>query len=371
MPCDRGTDIIVVGGGGDVDPGLPSQLSVEDVNVAIQSDTSKKCVFVITASPPNWTQAITVHYATRNGTATAGTHYTGASGTATIPAGSDSIEVPVTVLTPNISGSLKFYLDLTSPTNSTILDATAQGLLDYSLAPTKPEDLVSHTAWSSDNAVYYDQTAKTSTLNGCSAFAAAGMMSALWSHFHPTSPRERFDAPGLWASDTSYSMENHLNDLKSSGIKKCARESNGYVESCEYCCTPTGSKWKLSAWYQIPNPPKTRAEIVRRVKINVYNYGVVICSTSFYSTWYHPVKNSAGLYVLSSNRVSTTTGHIWIVVGWNNNKAGGAFLMQSSFGKRWCSNGRVWLPYSYISTETRSGVNNHYRFVSVRGLVAP
>ncbi len=45
-----------------------------------------------------WNQAITVNYATSNGTAVAGTDYTATSGTLTIPAGATSGTVTVTLL---------------------------------------------------------------------------------------------------------------------------------------------------------------------------------------------------------------------------------------------------------------------------------
>ena len=67
--------------------------------------------------------AVTVDYATADGTAVAGTDYTATAGTLTIPAGQTSATVAVPVLVDTSqTGSLTFTLDLTSPSGNALLD---------------------------------------------------------------------------------------------------------------------------------------------------------------------------------------------------------------------------------------------------------
>ena len=67
-----------------------------------------------------WTQAITVNYATSNGTALGGTDYTATSGTLTIPAGSTSGSVTVPLLGARETSNRTFSLTLSSPSNATL-----------------------------------------------------------------------------------------------------------------------------------------------------------------------------------------------------------------------------------------------------------
>ena len=65
-----------------------------------------------------------VTYATADGTAIAGTNYTAATGTITFPAGTTTEQVPVTIL-GGVASTADFTLNLTTPVNATISDATA------------------------------------------------------------------------------------------------------------------------------------------------------------------------------------------------------------------------------------------------------
>ena len=86
-------------------------------------------VFTVTLSAP-WPVAVSVHYATADGTATAGNDYTARSGTLVIPAGATSgtISVPVqgdVVYEPNET----FTVTLSSPVSATIDDGQAVGTI--------------------------------------------------------------------------------------------------------------------------------------------------------------------------------------------------------------------------------------------------
>jgi hypothetical protein len=102
---------------------VPS-LSVADVTVAEGPGVS--AAFAVTLSAVCG-QAVTVAYATANGTATAGQDYTATSGTLTIPAGSTSGTVSVPILDDALfEPNEHFTLTLSSPTSPlTLSRATA------------------------------------------------------------------------------------------------------------------------------------------------------------------------------------------------------------------------------------------------------
>ena len=60
-----------------------STLSVNDVSVTEGHTGTTLATFTVTLSPANPTQAVTVNYATANGSATAGSDYAATSGTVT------------------------------------------------------------------------------------------------------------------------------------------------------------------------------------------------------------------------------------------------------------------------------------------------
>lgn len=77
--------------------------------------------------------AVTVKYATADGTATAGEDYVATSGTVTFAAGETSKTIAVTVLGDNVAEGVEtFRLLLSSPTRATIADGTGVGTINDS-----------------------------------------------------------------------------------------------------------------------------------------------------------------------------------------------------------------------------------------------
>jgi hypothetical protein len=86
---------------------------------------------------------VTVSYATADGTALAGTNYVAVSGVATIPAGSSSVTIPITVDGSAMTQpQLQFYVNLSNPANAaltqfqatitiTARDTDGDGMPDY------------------------------------------------------------------------------------------------------------------------------------------------------------------------------------------------------------------------------------------------
>ena len=121
-----GTDGDDGNGDGDGDgDGLPS-LSVADAPAVAEGGTAG---FVVRLSPASG-QAVTVAFATADGSATAGSDYTGTSGTLRFEPGDTTRTVQVTVLDDEIREDAEtFSVVLSDPVGATIADGTGEGTI--------------------------------------------------------------------------------------------------------------------------------------------------------------------------------------------------------------------------------------------------
>ncbi len=119
-------------------PTTPSA-SVADVSIVEGNSGSKNAVFTVSLSAAS-TTAVTVNYATSNGTATAGSDYTAASGSITFAPGETSKTINVAILgDTTVESDETFNLVLSSPVGATISRATAVGkITNDDAAPVLP-----------------------------------------------------------------------------------------------------------------------------------------------------------------------------------------------------------------------------------------
>ena len=118
-------------------PPLPT-LAIDDVEV---SEGAGSAEFTVTLSAPS-AAAVTVAYATSDGTARAGQDYTGATGTLTIVAGSRTGTISVAVLDDDyVEEDETFTVTLSAPTNATILDGMGTGTIEDDDAVEPPPEL--------------------------------------------------------------------------------------------------------------------------------------------------------------------------------------------------------------------------------------
>jgi len=105
-------------------------ISVGDVSAAEGNNGTRPFTFTVTLSNPSY-QSVTVQYATANGTATtANKDYTATGGTVTFAAGETSKTITVQVKGDNKREANETLLvNLTSPTNATLLDAQGLGTI--------------------------------------------------------------------------------------------------------------------------------------------------------------------------------------------------------------------------------------------------
>jgi hypothetical protein len=124
---DAGTGHTVTAKGFDLEPTAPT-LSIGDASVS-EGNAGATLTFPITLSRPVARDS-TVHYATSNGTAKAGDDYRATSGTVTVPAGSTSATVPVTVISDKLrEPNETLGVTLSAPVNATLADGTAVGTI--------------------------------------------------------------------------------------------------------------------------------------------------------------------------------------------------------------------------------------------------
>jgi DNA-binding beta-propeller fold protein YncE len=122
--------VLTATGGASASPAALPNLSFKGAQ-AIASPHGATMTFRATLSSAS-ASTVTVHYATKNGTAVAGTDYMAASGTLTLAAGTTSGSVTVTLLPVRLGagGSNKsFFLDLSSPTGATLSTPSVNGTI--------------------------------------------------------------------------------------------------------------------------------------------------------------------------------------------------------------------------------------------------
>jgi hypothetical protein len=114
----------------DSPPVEDSALSVNDVTVAEGNSGTANLVFTVSLSKPDGLRVITVNYATADVSAMAGADYTAVSGTLTFPKGSttQTVNVPI-VGDTTVEADESFTLNLTSPVNATLADASGVGTI--------------------------------------------------------------------------------------------------------------------------------------------------------------------------------------------------------------------------------------------------
>ncbi|MCM2314770.1 MAG: hypothetical protein NDJ92_06420 [Thermoanaerobaculia bacterium] len=108
----------------------PPEITVSDVAVLEGDAGTVNAVFTVTLTPAS-AGTVTVDYATANGTATAGSDYTALSSTTlTFLAGETSKQVMVSVTGDTTTETNEtFFLNLSNPTNATILDPQGLGTI--------------------------------------------------------------------------------------------------------------------------------------------------------------------------------------------------------------------------------------------------
>jgi len=117
------------GSGTITDDDAPPTLSIDDVTVTEGTGGTRNAVFTVSLSQASG-KTVTVSYATANGTATAGSDYTSKSGTLTFAPGQATRTISVSVKSDSTDEPDEtFLVNLSTPTNATILDGQGVGTI--------------------------------------------------------------------------------------------------------------------------------------------------------------------------------------------------------------------------------------------------
>jgi hypothetical protein len=107
----------------------PPKVAIGDVTVLEGNSGTTAFVFTVSLSAPS-SQAVSVNFATADGTATAGSDNQATSGTLTIPAGQTSGTITVLVNGDRLAEPNEtFFVNLSNPTNATLADGQGVGTI--------------------------------------------------------------------------------------------------------------------------------------------------------------------------------------------------------------------------------------------------
>lgn len=132
----------------------------------------------------------------------------------------------------------------------------------------------------------------------------------------------------LQLKDFSYSQTNCNNKPSSNGFQKAKGNTILTYE-------------RLAKW----NNPNN---LVGKVKKAIANKNPVVIGMQIFSSFY----NSKGVWDGSTAR--KLGGHAMVVVGYDDNKYGGAFEILNSWGTKWGNNGFIWVKYNDFNTYTKT-----------------
>ncbi|MFA5911139.1 MAG: Calx-beta domain-containing protein [Vicinamibacterales bacterium] len=119
----------VQGGGTITDDDPAPTITIADLSISEGNSGTKLASFTLTLSAASG-QAVTVAYATANGTASAGSDYVAATGTATFAAGATTATVNVTLNGDSLyEANETFVIDLSLPVNATLARTQATGTI--------------------------------------------------------------------------------------------------------------------------------------------------------------------------------------------------------------------------------------------------
>jgi hypothetical protein len=353
------------------DPTTPDpEVSILDGEVIV-SGGSRTAKFVVEMSNVNAID-VSMRYDTSNGAAQAGIHYTAKiNQTLIISAGNTRGIITVNILEPsNYIGNYNFRVTLSAPVDCTIDDALGDIFVHFPYGdggdppppPPPPPDDSSFTGFQKPGTVY-DQFVGCDYTYSCTAAATGAAMSGLvqkatgrdiafdWKKLYR-------DAGGCLSCGHSCNGENWLTmlrHLKNTGIKE-----------------EDSSTFRKIASFSELNRSQGKSGLIADIKQAIKAHGVVYLASPWYSDlsagqpgWNRCYscndfvlqnpdangpygKNTSPRCLNMKGMTAAAFGHAWILTGWNNNKANGAFEIQSSHGRDWGNDGRGWMPYSYL-----------------------
>ncbi|HTR71874.1 MAG TPA: C1 family peptidase [Mycobacteriales bacterium] len=97
----------------------------------------------------------------------------------------------------------------------------------------------------------------------------------------------------------------------------------------------TAPEFKIASYHAVSFAAATIKSALAQLKVPIW------IATSWYGNWFKPVNG-----VLPKPVGSVVGGHARFIFGWDDNVAGGSFLVRNSWGAAWGSNGNSYDPYA-------------------------
>lgn len=334
--------------------------------------------FEVTPTPINYAASINVLWSTANGTAISGTNYTGASNQLlTFAAGEGTKKFQVNALFPvGATGQKTFTVNLSSNSaGTTIGDGSGAGIIYYADSPPPPPPdpgTGAYTGWPTNFATIYSQFLSCSGSpcpgrcggctykSACTAFAGAAITSC--HRYVDQKDKQCYDAKQLWSDSSGPSCA-------------CSANCTGLniVTVLKKMVTPGVSLYgtafvrHMLSYSQISSSTGSVPDIITALKAAIKANGCASINGIWYSDWNTSGSSTWPHFILPAHSDTSTIGHSYVAVGWNNNIGGtgiGGFEIQSSHGTGWANGGRAWLPYSYL-VAAGTGPNKWFRYYRV------
>jgi len=133
-------------------------------------------------------------------------------------------------------------------------------------------------------------------------------------------------------------------------------EEAPYVPNCSSLWTAYGSQnLQPDSAFTINSVAAVNAkENPDDVKQVIASGGALAYGTSLYTDFPHyngdKVPYTGNGTILINPKIGKPDGHCMLIIGYDDNLGGGAFLIQNSFGSDWGSNGFIWMAYETFTT---------------------
>ena len=151
--------------------------------------------------------------------------------------------------------------------------------------------------------------------------------------------------------NTGTNIENALKLLKNTGVVKKRSFDALCVETVKSSLLSEAAKYKIDDYFLLFGPEHTEEQAVNTTKKAIAENCPVIIGFKIYESF-----NTQVLDCWDGPSGRHTGYHAMCVVGYDDNKYGGAFLLMNSWGSNWGNGGYVWVKYKDYSDYTHDAL---------------
>jgi len=142
-------------------------------------------------------------------------------------------------------------------------------------------------------------------------------------------------------------ISNALNLLKDKGVPHLSNFDTQCAKSIPANIFSLAKKRKIKSFVRLFEVNDTEEMKNKKVKKAISNLNPVVIGMQVYKSFDHAKE------VWNGAADSAEEGHAMLVIGWNNQKYGGAFEIMNSWGTNWGNGGFIWIKYSDFAKYTK------------------